>query len=141
MKGHPEGCPFLSVFEKTVKNLDEIIVRYRSNTDDDMIRDSVIHRFKITYYLVFKTLGKYFRQCAFIVGDIYQMSFNEMIRTANQYDLLKSNLETWTEFREMRNLTSHTYDENIANKVVSIVPDFYEEVSFLLQKLKDTQNG
>ena len=41
----------------------------------------------------------------------------------------------------MRNLTSHTYDEEIAEKVVRIVPDFYEEVSFLLQKLRDTQNG
>lgn len=68
------------------------------------------------------------------------MTFNTIIRTANQLDLLKSNLEKWTGFREMRNLTSHTYDEEVAEKVVRVVPDFYEEVSFLLQKLKDNQN-
>lgn len=68
------------------------------------------------------------------------MSFNEIIRTANQLNLLKSHLEKGTQFREMRNITSHTYDENIAMKVSGIVPDFYEEVSFLLKKLKDNQN-
>ena len=68
--------------------------------------------------------------------DINQMSFNDMIRTANQMALLKSNLEIWSEFREMRNMTSHTYDETVALKVVSIIPNFYEEVKFLLNKLK-----
>ena len=68
------------------------------------------------------------------------MSFNEIIRTANQLNLLKSHLEKGTQFREMRNITSHTYDENIAMKVSGIVPDFYEEVSFLLKQLRDNQN-
>lgn len=64
-----------------------------------------------------------------------------MIRTANQLNLLKSNLEKWTIYRNMNNITSHTYDEEVAMKVVGVVPDFYEEVSFLLEKLRSGQNG
>ena len=64
------------------------------------------------------------------------MSFNDMIRTANQLDLLKSDLEMWTKYRNMRNLTSHTYNEEIALKVVNIIPAFNEEILYLLDKLK-----
>ena len=73
---------------------------------------------------------------AFIVDDVNKLSFNEMVRTAMQLNLLKSDLAKWTEFREMRNLTSHTYDENVALKVSGIIPDFYEEITYLLKELK-----
>lgn len=81
-------------------------------------------------------MRKYFIERAFIVDDVNKLSFNEMVRTAMQLNLLKSDLAKWTEFREMRNLTSHTYDENVALKVSSIVPDFYEEITYLLKELK-----
>lgn len=134
-----EGTFNIFAFENSTNRLKEILDRYQINTNDTGIRDAVIQRFEFTYSIALKTLNKYLVEYSFI--PIKQLSFNEMIRTANQLDLLKSNLEKWTEFREMRNLTSHTYDEEVAEKVVRIVPDFYEEVSFLLQKLKDTQNG
>ena len=64
------------------------------------------------------------------------MTFNEIIRTANQFGLLKNNLEKWTEYRQKRNLTSHTYEESIANSVVNVVKDFQQDAKFLLNKLK-----
>ena len=124
--------------ENAVKRLSEVLVRYKNALSDDVLRDSAIQRFEFTYSIALKTLSKYLALYSF--DDVKQMSFNEIIRTANQLNLLQSNLEKWTQFREMRNLTSHTYDENIAMKVSGIVPDFYEEVSFLLKKLKDNQN-
>ena len=131
-----EGTFDLTSFEKAIYKLNEILIRYEQNSLDDAIRDSVIQRFEFTYSLALKTLRKYFIERAFLVEDINQMSFNDMIRTANQFNLLKSNLEKWTEYREMRNLTSHTYDELIAQKVVAVVPQFYEEVRTLLDALK-----
>ncbi len=126
----------LTALENSLKRLGEVMERYRKDTSDDAIRDSVIQRFEFTYSITLKILRKYFIERAFIVEDVNQMSFNDMIRTANQMQLLKSNLEVWSKFREMRNMTSHTYDENIALKVVSIIPDFYTEIDFLLNKLK-----
>lgn len=54
-------------------------------------------------------IKRFFSQGAF-VENVDGMTFNEMVRQANKMDLLKSNLETWTIFREKRILTSHTYD-------------------------------
>ncbi len=131
-----EGTFDISSLENAVKRLGEILVRYQKDVTDDGIRDSVIQRFEFTYSIALKTLKKYFIERAFVVDDIEHMSFNDMIRTANQLDLLKSDLETWANYRNMRNLTSHTYDEEVALKVVSIIPAFYEEVLYLLDKLK-----
>ena len=126
----------LTALENSIKRLGEVLDRYKNAKNDDVIRDSVIQRFGFTYSIALKTLRKYFLERAFIVDDVNKFSFNDMIRTASQMNLIKSDLEKWTKFREMRNLTSHTYDENVALQVVSIVPDFYEEISFLLKNLK-----
>ena len=131
-----EGTFNITSLENAVKRLGEILIRYQSDVSDDGIRDSVIQRFEFTYSIALKTLRKYFIERAFIVDDVEHMSFNDMIRTANNLDLLKSNLEIWTNYRNMRNLTSHTYNEEIALKVVSIIPAFYEEILYLAGKLK-----
>lgn len=129
-----EGTFDISALANAKQRLKEVILRYEDNKNDDVVRDSVIQRFEFTYSITLKTLSKYLRDYSF--DDVKQMSFNDLIRTANQFNLLKSNLELWTEFRNMRNITSLTYDEKIAMKIVNIVPDFYEEVSFLLEQLR-----
>lgn len=135
-----EGSLDISKYERAVNKLGEIIQRYNQNTEDDAIRDSVIQRFEFTYSIALTTLRKYFIDRAFVIEDVNQMSFNDMVRTANQLNLLKSNLEVWSDFRRIRNMTSHTYDEKTAQKVVEIIPQFYEEAVFLLHAVKDS-NG
>lgn len=122
--------------ENSLQRLGEVVEIYKKNPQDTIVRDSLIQRFEFTYSITLKTLRKYFIERAFIVDDVNKLSFNEMVRTAMQLNLLKSDLAKWTEFREMRNLTSHTYDENVALKVSGIVPDFYEEITYLLKELK-----
>ena len=132
-----DGTLDISIFERAVSKLGEILERYGLNKNDEAIRDAVIQRFEFTYSLALTTLKKFFAERAFITEDVSQMSFNDMIRTANQQNLLVSDLEKWSDYRKMRNMTSHTYDENIAKKVVEIIPDFYNEMLFLLNRLKE----
>ena len=73
--------------------------------------------------------------------DVQQMTFNQVIRVANKLDLLHFELDKWTEFRQMRNLILHTYDEEVARKVVAVIPDFCEEVGYLLKQLRSKING
>jgi len=96
----------------------------------------MIQRFKYTYSLALKMIKRFFSLGAF-VENIEGMTFNEMIRQANKMELLNSNLETWTDFRQKRNLTPHTYNENVARDVVKIIPTFKDEAEFLLNKLKE----
>ena len=132
-----QGTLNISALENAEKKLKEMLLRYEKESDDEAVRDSVIQRFEFTYSIALKTLRKYFIERAFVLEEVNQMSFNEMIRTASQLNLLSSNLEKWTVFREMRNMTSHTYDEEIALQVVSIIPDFSKEISFMITRLKE----
>lgn len=125
-----------TALENSLQRLGEVVEIYKKNPQDTIVRDSLIQCFEFTYSITLKTLRKYFIERAFIVDDVNKLSFNEMVRTAMQLNLLKSDLAKWTEFREMRNLISHTYDENVALKVSGIVPDFYEEITYLLKELK-----
>ena len=130
-----------TALENTINRLGEVLKRYKREKTDDVVRDSVIQRFEFTYSIALKTLRKYFIERAFVIDDVNNLSFNEMIRIASKLNLIKSDLEKWTQYRTMRNLTSHTYDEEIALKVVGIVPEFYEEISFLLAKMKGSEKN
>lgn len=136
-----EGTFSISALENAHKRLCDVLKIFVENENDDIVRDSVIQRFEFTYSIVLKTLKKYFEGVAFVMEDVQQMTFNQVIRVANQLDLLHFELDKWTEFRQMRNLTSHTYDEEVARKVVAVVPDFCEEVGYLLKQLRSKING
>lgn len=124
----------LTSFEKALKALDEIIERYDREKNDTAIRDAVIQRFEYTYSLSIKMLTRFLQSQAIDLPD--SLTFNETIRKANQMGLLLSNLEKWTEYRQKRNLASHTYEESVANSVVNVVKDFQQDAKFLLNKLK-----
>lgn len=128
-----------TALENSVYRLKEVVEKYKENEKDTIVRDSLIQRFEFTYSISLKLLRRYFMERAFFVDDINSLSFNDMVRTATRLGLLKSDLEMWTKYREMRNLTSHTYDEEVALKVAKIVPCFYEEVLYLLKKFKGTK--
>ena len=134
-----KGTLDISALENAETRLQEMLTRYKKESYDEAVRDSVIQRYEFTYSIVLKTLRKYFIERAFILEDVNQMSFNEMIRTASQLNLIKSNLEKWTIYREMRNMTSHTYDEVVALQVVNIIPDFSDEVAYLITNLKESK--
>ncbi len=126
----------LSPFEKALASLFEVIEIYNKDKTNLIARDSMFQRFEYTYSLALKMIKRYFTNGAFVFENIDSMTFNEMIRQANKMDLLRSNLETWDNYRQKRNLTSHTYDENVAKDVVSVIEDFSLEAKVLLDNLK-----
>ena len=127
----------LTSFENAIVSLDEIIDIWNADNTNIIVRDSMIQRFEYTYSLALKMIKRYFAKSAFEKENLDGMTFNEMIRTANRMNLLKTNLETWDVYRQKRNMTSHTYDENIAKDVVAIIPLYKEEAAFLLKRLKE----
>ncbi len=121
-------------FEKAINSLNSIINRYKKENFDIDIRDAVIQRFEYTYSLAVKMMTRYINMVS--PSEQTDMTFNEIIRKANRLGILKTDLDKWTEYRQKRNMTSHTYDETVANIVVSIVEDFKDEAAYLLEKLK-----
>lgn len=127
----------ITPFEKALNSLKEVIEVYNSDKTNLIIRDSMIQRFEYTYSIALKMIKRFFSQGAFVLENIEGMTFNAMIRQANKMELLKSDLEKWDDFRQKRNLTSYTYDENVAKAVALVIEDFAVEVDFLLNSLKE----
>ncbi len=124
----------LKTFETAIGTFDEILARYAKEYNDDAIRDAVIQRFEYTYSLALKTLIRYLR---FALPETAEsVTFNQTIREANKMGLLLSDLETWDNYRQKRNLSSHTYNIDVAMEVIGITKDFNKEVHYLLEQLK-----
>jgi nucleotidyltransferase substrate binding protein (TIGR01987 family) len=124
-------------FKQAISRLDEALQRYEQEPQDLFVQDSVVKRFEYTYALAYKILGRFLEATADTTEDISLMTFQELVRLGNEKGLLKGGTKDWLEYREKRNITSHTYDNDKSNEVIAIVPKFYEESKFLLERITE----
>ena len=115
--------------------LGEGLARYRLDESDAQIRDGLIQRFEFTYDLSHKFLRRVLEAAAANPEEIDRMTFPALIRTASEQGLLKGDWSDWQAFREMRNITSHSYDEAKALQVVAAIPAFLAEATGLVARL------
>ena len=127
----------LTPLENAINSLNIAFVEYQKDNNNEFVRDSVIQRFEYTYELCIKMLKRYLELNTSSKGEVDLMSFNDIIRKSNIKGLLGGNLEDWQKYRDMRNITSHTYDVEKAIMVIDIVDEFLYEAEFLLNKLKE----
>lgn len=125
-----------SPLARAVARLDEGLARHVSSPGDEQLRDGLIQRFEFTYDVSHKLLRRAIEQAAAVPEDIDRMSFPTLIRTGFEQGLLASDWTQWRGWREMRNITSHTYDEAKARQVAAAIPDFLAEAAELLRRLK-----
>jgi len=118
-----------------VTRLGEGLTRYRRDESDAQIRDGLIQRVEFTYDLSHKFLPRVLEAAAANPEEIDRMTFPALIRTASEQGLLKGNWTDWQAFREMRNITSHSYDEAKALQVAAAIPAFLIEAEALLERL------
>lgn len=121
--------------------LEEGQARYLLDTSDQQIRDGLVQRFEFTYDLSHKMLKRQLMESAATPEAIEQMSFPTLIRTASEQGLLRSDWAQWKLYRDLRNLTSHTYDEAKALEVVAAIPEFIAEARFLRDRLLERVNA
>jgi nucleotidyltransferase substrate binding protein (TIGR01987 family) len=126
----------LSPLGNAVARLDEILTRYQSDTSDDDIRDGLIHRFEFTYDLAHRMVRRALAEQAANPEEIQRMGFPALIRTANESGLIGSEWAVWHRYREMRNITSHTYDQAKAAEVAAGIPAFLVEAKDVLARLQ-----
>jgi nucleotidyltransferase substrate binding protein (TIGR01987 family) len=125
----------ISTLVNAVERLREGLERHQRELGDDQIRDGLIQRFEFTYELSHRVLRRYLRHVAASPDAFDQMPFQELIRSANEQGLLLGDWPAWRRYRDMRARTSHTYAAAIAAQVVSGIPDFLAEATFLSDQL------
>jgi len=134
-KVNSEGLD-LTPLERAVSRLREGLERYERDITDDQIRDGLIQRFEFTYEISHKMLKRFLEMTSANPAEFDAMSFQELIRSGNERGLLRKDWPAWRKYRDMRGRTSHTYAENVALQVVAGIPDFLDEATFLLARLR-----
>lgn len=82
---------------------------------DEFIRDSVIQRFEFTHELAWKMLKLRLEQ-----EDVFAKTPRETLQASLEAEFIVDG-NAWTDLQKMRNLTSHTYNEELAEEVYSFV--------------------
>jgi nucleotidyltransferase substrate binding protein (TIGR01987 family) len=122
--------------EKAFENLKIIIDAYEKEEDriiKDGLRDSIIQRFEFVTELSWKLMKKYLDEN--LVLEVY--SPRSVIKESYKQDLIE-NGELWLDILEDRNLTSHTYDENTANRIKdNIVNKYVLEFEKFIKRIKE----
>lgn len=127
----------LTSLSKALRQLNAAIEEQRSDPERTLLRDGLIQRFEFTYELAIRMLRRYLESVAPSSEEVRLLSFEDLIRLGDERGLLLSPVAVWKKYRESRNLTSHTYNEETALDVVDSIPPFAWEVQHLLERLKE----
>jgi len=133
----------LSSLKKAIESL-EIAVHEADNDDfmdrltppqQDIIQAGVIQRFEFTYELCWKFMRRWLAEN---VGRAYVdgISRRELFRLAAEYRLI-TDVEAWWDYHRARNLTSHIYDEEVADEVFQAATQFLENAQLFLTALEE----
>ncbi|PHS24958.1 MAG: nucleotidyltransferase [Methylophaga sp.] len=126
-----------SSLENAIKRLKEGLNAIDKNPENSLYRDAVIQRFEFTYELSHKMLKRYLEETMANPQEVDDMTFQNLIRTGSEKSLLLSGWDIWRDYRNARSITSHTYDEEKAKEVLLVIPAFYNEAKYLIEKLND----
>lgn len=123
-------------FEKLEKALLSLEAIYLKPMQDDRSNiDATIQRFEFTFELTWKFLKDYFFERGLNLNypkEIIQEAFN-----AN----LINNENTWINMLRDRNMTSHTYDEKLADEIFFRIKLYVPELRNLLNKIQENKKN
>ena len=119
-----------SKLESLTSQLKSAVARFTAvmqKEEDEYIRDSAIQRFEFTFELAWKTLRAYLGEKGVRV-DTPRDTFKE----AFQIGMIDDD-PGWLEMIKTRNMTSHIYNEKMAEGVYAVLPAYLP----LFKKLVD----
>lgn len=114
----------LDEFKRAVHRLDEAMQQEKN----DFIRDSVIQRFEFSIELAWKTAKK--------TMGVTTAAPKDVVREMAQSGYIED-ASSWLKAIDMRNLSSHTYKENLAEQVYAFACDFLPSLKALVARLEN----
>jgi nucleotidyltransferase substrate binding protein (TIGR01987 family) len=116
---------------KSAARLAEAVAEPKS----ELVRDATIQRFEFTFELVWKTLKLYLERQGYECGGprpTLKKAFSEkLIPTPEEADI-------WLQMLDDRNLTTHAYDEALANRIYeNIVRNHAPLLSDMARRIQD----
>lgn len=121
--------PNLNPLKKALSSLRDILDQPRNK----YIVAGVIQNFEFTFELAWKAMQRYLKLRGVETG-----SPNQVLRAAAKEGLILD-LELWLNFLKSRNLTVHTYNEDVAEEVYETSKLLPEEIASLITKMESDQ--
>ncbi|WNE41582.1 MAG: hypothetical protein AM1032_000322 [Mycoplasmataceae bacterium] len=92
---------------------------------------AAVQAFEVAYEISWKTMKRVLKKYS-IELHYSKDVFRESVKAG-----LINNPEKWFKFLEKRNETTHSYDSDILEDIFEILPEFNEELNYLISKLKE----
>ena len=99
----------------------------------------VVQHFEFTFELCWKMLKRQLEREVPSPSELDGSSFRELFRLGHQRGLITA-VEPWFEFRELRNITAHTYAKDKAHKVAAGAPALLAQAQALLSIIDSRQH-
>lgn len=133
----------ISSFEKAVAKLEKVYTAAtseRARADEEFAEISqmaAVQAFEFTYEQSFKMIRRFLEAAEPSPKNLSGETFQSIVRLASERGLLLNDLAAWDEYRKKRNITSHAYNEEKAQEVLEIIPDFIREVRYLRDQMNE----
>ncbi len=126
--------------KKYIDSLKECKEAYNTITDEQMrgfIEDSCVKRFEFTVETSWKMMKKYLKE---VYGkDDKELTMNNIFRLMEGYGFIKS-WETWREYYDRRNDTSHEYNREKALNILNSMESLLNDANYLYTELEKELN-
>ncbi|MBS3966994.1 MAG: nucleotidyltransferase substrate binding protein [Truepera sp.] len=133
--GHQEEIRW--VFTKALSRLREAVELAHRRPLTDLEEQGLIQAFEFTHELAWNTVKDFLASRG--VSGLY--GSKDTTREAFRQGLI-ANGEAWMEMIRSRNLTSHTYNEEVAKAIAGAISnDYFVEFERLLEVLTDLKSG
>ena len=113
-------------FEKVLNKFEDIL----NKEESEEIRDATIKRFEFTFELCWESLQEFFRE-----KGIIRRSPKDCFKQAFSYGLIE-NEDIWINIIQDRNLTTHTYQEELAKEIYLKIKEYVYHFEKLLISIK-----
>ena len=99
-------------FDRALERLHEVLLL----DETDIVRDALIQRFEFTYELAWKAMFYWLRDA----GESMPEMVRAVLQTGFKAELI-SDAQVWERIKDVRDETSHTYDQNKAIESAAFV--------------------
>jgi len=118
--------------QRALSSLEELVSKYSANQTDVILRDALIQRFEYSTEAFWKYLKAYLQT----EHSLSANSPREVIRTGLFAKLYSEEIsQELLQMLDDRNLTSHTYVEELAESIAHRIPEYSKNMNAVMTQL------
>jgi nucleotidyltransferase substrate binding protein (TIGR01987 family) len=118
--------------ERALASLQELVPQFLENKENIILRDAMIQRFEYSTEAFWKYLKAYLQT----EHNLSAISPREVIRTGLKAQLYSEEIsKQLLQMLDDRNLTSHTYVEELAESIARRIPDYSKNMKEVMTQL------